>query len=373
MPGADFNYLERLDGIRPGAGMYVYGNGMTGQFLVSNLRDERPDINILAIVDKFVEGEYEGIPIISLDAFRASNRPYDLIAATPLNWIDEVVSDLSFVPAGKLAVNMIGDCSFHSDYRRHAFRGHERQAEEVAAMLPEGERGPWALVVAAMRDRTMRPLFENFRSRFKKVSVDDNYLQYVTPPRGGVVIEGGVFDGGTTLRFASVVGAAGRVFAFDPLGDRYARETLNKATADCAPIEVQTMALWNEEADLSFTDHDAGTRVKSGGDQSESVHATSIDAFMAARRIDRLDFIKLDVEGAEPKVLEGAVESIRKHRPFCAVCIYHGVDQFFSLPLFFRDHFENYKYNIDFYSPDGLETVLYCSPRERIPAESTSI
>jgi adenylosuccinate lyase len=40
-----------------------------------------------------------------------------------------------------------------------------------------------------------------------------------------------------------------------------------------------------------------------------------LDAFVVEQGIDRLDFVKADVEGAELRVLEGGVSTIEKLRP----------------------------------------------------------
>jgi FkbM family methyltransferase len=45
------------------------------------------------------------------------------------------------------------------------------------------------------------------------------------------------------------------------------------------------------------------------------VEVTTLDTFCAQQKIDRLDFIKADVEGAEIKVLRGGMDTLTKHRP----------------------------------------------------------
>lgn len=48
---------------------------------------------------------------------------------------------------------------------------------------------------------------------------------------------------------------------------------------------------------------------------SQWLRVRSLDSFIAERGIDRIDWLKLDVEGAELAVLKGAVETLRRHRP----------------------------------------------------------
>ncbi len=56
-----------------------------------------------------------------------------------------------------------------------------------------------------------------------------------------------------------------------------------------------------------------------------TVQAISIDSFLMANPgIEHVDFIKIDVEGHEQKVIEGAVETIRKYKPILFVEIEHN-------------------------------------------------
>jgi hypothetical protein len=42
--------------------------------------------------------------------------------------------------------------------------------------------------------------------------------------------------------------------------------------------------------------------------------------------LDRVDFVKMDIEGAERHALAGASEMIARHRPRMAICVYHLSD-----------------------------------------------
>ena len=51
-----------------------------------------------------------------------------------------------------------------------------------------------------------------------------------------------------------------------------------------------------------------------GGEQLEVAVAT-IDALVAELNLSRVDFIKLDIEGAEREALKGAAVTLKKHHP----------------------------------------------------------
>lgn len=65
----------------------------------------------------------------------------------------------------------------------------------------------------------------------------------------------------------------------------------------------------------------------------EHVQATSIDEFVCIRGIDRVDFIKADIEGAERNMLKGARNVLKKYAPSLALCTYHLHDDSEVLPF----------------------------------------
>src|SRR5690606_20419634 len=79
----------------------------------------------------------------------------------------------------------------------------------------------------------------------------------------------------------------------------------------------------------------------SGG--SATYPMRTIDSLIAEGLADRLDYLKMDVEGGEPAVLRGAIETIRRHRPKLAVAVYHEPRHLWELPCFILDHLEDYR------------------------------
>jgi recombinational DNA repair ATPase RecF len=82
----------------------------------------------------------------------------------------------------------------------------------------------------------------------------------------------------------------------------------------------------------------------------------------------RVDFIKLDVEGAEMNVVKGAINAINKFRPQMAISIYHNKNDLFEIIEFLNKNFENYLFKLAHYSPTIFETILYAIPEEKYEA-----
>jgi hypothetical protein len=78
------------------------------------------------------------------------------------------------------------------------------------------------------------------------------------------------------------------------------------------------------------------------------------------KEIASIDFIKLDVEGAELDSIRGARESILRFKPKLAISLYHKPNDIFELILYVKDKFPFYSLHLDHYTIHGEETVLYC-------------
>ncbi len=54
------------------------------------------------------------------------------------------------------------------------------------------------------------------------------------------------------------------------------------------------------------------------------IAVSPLDALVRELSLDRVDFIKMDIEGSEARALKGAEATLRRFRPRLAVCTYHG-------------------------------------------------
>jgi hypothetical protein len=86
----------------------------------------------------------------------------------------------------------------------------------------------------------------------------------------------------------------------------------------------------------------------------------SIDSLVNAGQIEKIDFIKLDVEGAEMDKLRGAQQSIERFKPKLAISLYHKPDDLFEIILHIKENFSFYNCFVDHYTIHSEETVLYC-------------
>lgn len=191
------------------------------------------------------------------------------------------------------------------------------------------------------------------------------YLQKKPPIQvkpGDYVIDGGGAFGDTALRFANDVGETGKVlsFEFEKNNLKVFRENLELNQKNSSRIEIIEKALWIDSAStLYYKSNGPGTRVKEnvGSEAGNAVQTISIDDVIDD--IKKIDFIKMDIEGAELQALKGAEKSIRTYRPTLAISIYHSLEDFFQIPLYLKSIEPGYSFYLDHGTIHKEETVLF--------------
>lgn len=135
---------------------------------------------------------------------------------------------------------------------------------------------------------------------------------------GMTVIDAGSHVGYYALLAARQIGPEGRVYAFEPDPDNYELLLRNIALNGYTNIEAVKKALSNQvgTATLFLTTLDNGrhSTYRHGLPErgSVDVETTTIDTFLEARGWPTVDLVKIDIEGAEMDVLEGASQFLAK-------------------------------------------------------------
>ena len=175
---------------------------------------------------------------------------------------------------------------------------------------------------------------------------------------GGVVVDGGGCWGDTALYFAQT---AARVYCFEcmPANIDILQKNLDLNPALSAKINVVQKALWSRSAEeLIFEDIGPGSRAAAGA-RGVKVVTQNIDDFVATKPLDRIDFIKMDIEGAELHALIGAERTVRRFRPKLAISVYHELSHLASIPNWLDNLDLGYRFFLDHFTTYNEETVLF--------------
>jgi FkbM family methyltransferase len=174
-----------------------------------------------------------------------------------------------------------------------------------------------------------------------------------------VVIDAGGCWGDTALYFAH---DASLVFCFEciPSNIKIIDENLAMNAGLREKVRVIPTALWSRPKErLVFKDSGPGSRPSSDEGSGIEVETETLDHFVLANSLERVDFLKMDIEGSEPDALVGAEQTIRKHRPQMAISIYHDLGHFASIPTWIADLRLGYRVYLDHFTIHAEETVLF--------------
>jgi FkbM family methyltransferase len=235
-----------------------------------------------------------------------------------------------------------GGCSWRSTYEATLYeRARQAAREDVAArsrrVARDGRLALWesphgrAWIQDDQGDR-LAPFWagdlHHWPPRWAQLEVAP-----VTPVHpGAIVIDAGGHIG-ESARQALDMGA-GLVISVepDPLNAEALRRNLPDAIRS-GRLRVVEQALWDGVGTLTLERHDASTRttVHRGGDGIK-VPMTTLDRLVEDQQLDRVDFIKMDIEGAEQPALRGATRTLKAHHPVLAIGAYHQPDDVDEIP-----------------------------------------
>jgi hypothetical protein len=117
---------------------------------------------------------------------------------------------------------------------------------------------------------------------------------------------------------------------------------------------------WESDGQVTFAARGGGSPadcIYPGG--GLTVKVVSLDSFCRARNI-RPTMIKMDIEGAEMKALQGAQETIRECKPKLAICVYHKWEDIWEIPPWIKSLNPDYRLHLGLHLPDSAsDSVLY--------------
>lgn len=139
---------------------------------------------------------------------------------------------------------------------------------------------------------------------------------------GDVVIDAGAYIGDHTLAYAKKVGKHGAVYAFE--ANHQAFECLSRNMRYYGLNHVKCfltpLGSGKEVVDVAMFQGNYGMSYLKGG----SIPTKTLDSMMNVFIEQPVDFIKMDCEGFEPNILDGAINLIKHSRPKMLIEVNRG-------------------------------------------------
>ncbi|MBL0272937.1 MAG: FkbM family methyltransferase [Chitinophagaceae bacterium] len=131
------------------------------------------------------------------------------------------------------------------------------------------------------------------------------------------VIIAGAYFGDQAIPVAYQIKETGVCHTFEPNKNNSDLIIENANLNGLPNILINNLALWNTSNEkLIFEGEDALASTVTASEVATNVlHTITIDDYVLQNKVGKIDLLMIDVEGSEIKVLQGAVEMIRQHKP----------------------------------------------------------
>lgn len=170
-------------------------------------------------------------------------------------------------------------------------------------------------------------------------------------------VDGGAYVGDTLPQIINNFPDFNKIYCLEPntLHLNIAKRNF-KDFKDLSKIEFINCGLGEKE---QLSQEDENLAQNNCQHDYQALNINSIDNLIK----DKIDFIKLDIEGAELDTIKGAKQSILKNHPILTICIYHKADDWYKVPQEVLSIRDDYKIYLRHYMEGIFETVMYFIPK----------
>lgn len=146
--------------------------------------------------------------------------------------------------------------------------------------------------------------------------------KYYTPQNGDIVIDVGAGVGTEVIVFNKFVGDKGRIFAIEP-HPQTALSLLRLVDLNrCKNISIHQIAIDSKTDFACIEDRDlhVANSIIEKGQNCYKIKTMTLDDFIKEQSINRIDFLKVNIEGAEERMIEGMKETIKITQHIAVSC-----------------------------------------------------
>lgn len=358
------NDMKKINNIAQDSRVAIYGAGEIGVFIKNYIQEKRPDLKVICFFDKTVQGDIDGIKIHNIKDIQDFVDSFDIIiiGSASSSHLMEIILNY-FKIDNYLKINNLG-AFFHKNYAETG------KLNAIKNILSPQSRLIFEMIVNCHSCKNcLDILFEHIQQENSKTE-HIQYLDFINKDTIKTVFSGGAYDGGTSLLFLNKFKNVEKIYAFEPMYEKFKCEINDEIIKKSPKIEIVEKGLYDRSAEISFEECEscaAGSRVNNNlsPETCTTIQTVSIDEFVEEKNIEKVDFIKMDIEGSELPALKGGEKTIKSHRPQLAICIYHSYSDLFEIPLYLDSILEDYKFEVYHYSLiNQCESVFYAIPNE---------
>ena len=352
----------------------IYGAGNFAQLCATILKEH--DYEILYFIDKYkykLPQSDNDTPIVSIDDERLNDKLKNNISCVlgifnytvDLAIIEQDIRAKGFIDIiNPLEFHQIfyksmgdyfwlGNCQKYSEYSQKIYDIYSLLHDDTSKILLEN-----VLEYRLQRKLNIIQSPQNVKTQYfpEDISIDYPNLNF---------IDCGAFDGDTILKIVHKKIPFHSFIAFEPDIDNI--KTLSENTKNIPDIQgfIYPCGVYDISKQIRFSGGTgSSSHINETGD--EVIQVVAIDDVLINYEVN---FLKMDIEGAEIQALIGAENTIKKHQPILAISAYHRYDDLWTIPTLIHSWKLEYKYFLRLYEFNGFELVYYAIPNRYLTKE----
>lgn len=335
--------------IKDGKPIVVYGMGNGADKIIDTIEQYGGKISDIFASDEFVRGHsFRGYRVMKYSEICMKYKEFNIVLAfaTHISDVLDRIKEISLDhPVFAPDVPVSGGGLFTIEYVKE----NEEKFDFVYNHLAdEQSRRLYIDIINFKISGKVEYLFRTFCDK------SEVYRDILKLGEEEIIADLGAYDGDTIREFTDFTGGKYRhIYALEPDEKNFAK--LKKNTENMDNISLFNMGAWNKADTLIFA-RKAGRNSKLSSD-GIPVKVTDLDSLIDSP----VTMIKMDIEGAELKALDGCKNLIKTYHPKLYICAYHRNEDLFSLPIKILGFNKNYKiyFRHSPYIP-AWESNFYC-------------
>lgn len=190
-----------------------------------------------------------------------------------------------------------------------------------------------------------------FMCSFKNIQEKQYFEDFLYFYNELIFADVGGFDGLTTHTFTKNYPNYKSIYFFEP--DESNLLKAKNILKDYRNIFYYKIGLSDKKEVVKFSSEGSSSNINEHG--TISIETDMLDNVI----MGPISYIKMDVEGWESKVIEGAQNTIKEYKPILAVCVYHKCNDLWAIPEQVLSIRDDYKIFLRHYTEGITETVMY--------------
>ncbi len=347
----------------------IYGAGTCGLALCENIRKELPNIDVEFYIDSNkTYDERINIPIYKTSQIDEIKNKIDMVLISVRSALHITVEILKYYNIPYLYIpykleSGIRNLQFQNNYKKALNIFSDNKSKKLYEKL-------WSAKLNLDYSKIVKYVAKkhNIKKGASGRNYGAQYLEYINKDAIQIIFDCGFCNGAHVFGFKKALKNLKTDYAFEPLYNELKEEYLDILLKKLNCVQIVPYGVWDKKEKLNFIVSGPASRVIGISNLkptvTKEVETITLDEAKEMLDVKKVDFIKMDIEGAELPALKGAEKILLNDRPQLAISIYHSSSDFVNIPIYLKGLLKDYSFYLGHYAMNQHETVIFCIPNE---------